>query len=113
MAYVDTEKLKRNIRVNLMPNVDIDGTVAVENAERFFLDLIDKTSTADVVELRHGEWINVPPYRALSGEYLKGQECSVCHSFFVSEGNTPYSNHPYCCECGAKMDGGRKNDGKG
>lgn len=51
MAYVDAEILKRNIRVNLMPNVDIDGTVAVENAERYFLNLIDKTSTADVVEV--------------------------------------------------------------
>ena len=51
MACIDTEKLKRNIRVNLMPNVDIDGTVTVENAERYFLNLIDKTSTADVVEV--------------------------------------------------------------
>ena len=49
--YIDAEGLKRNIRVNLMPNVDIDGTVTVENAERYFLNLIDKTSTADVVEL--------------------------------------------------------------
>ena len=51
MAYIDKELLKRNIRVNLMPNVDIDGTVTVENAERYFLNLIDKTSTADVVEV--------------------------------------------------------------
>lgn len=32
--YIDAETLKRNIRVNLMPNVDVDGTVSVENAER-------------------------------------------------------------------------------
>ena len=51
MAYVDTEKLKTNIRVNFMPTVDIDGTVAVEVAERDFLNLIDKTPTADVVEV--------------------------------------------------------------
>lgn len=51
MAYVDAEKLKKNVRVNLMPNVDVDGTVTVENAERYFLNLIDKTSTADVVEV--------------------------------------------------------------
>ena len=51
MAYVDAEKLKKNVRVNLMPNVDVDGTVTVENAERYFLNLIDKTSTADVVEI--------------------------------------------------------------
>lgn len=49
--YIDAETLKRNIRVNLMPNVDIDGTVSVENAERYFLNLIDKTITADVVEV--------------------------------------------------------------
>ncbi len=51
MAYIDAENLKRNIRVNLMPNVDVDGTVTVENAERYFLNLIDKTSTANVVEV--------------------------------------------------------------
>lgn len=49
--YIDAELLKKNIRVNLMPNVDIDGTVTVENAERYFLNLIDKTSTADVAEV--------------------------------------------------------------
>lgn len=51
MAYIDTEKLKRNIRVNLMPNVDDDGTVTVENAERWFLSLINNQPTADVVEV--------------------------------------------------------------
>lgn len=54
----------------------------------------------------HGQWINIAPYYASNGSYNKAQECSVCHAFFVSPGNTPYSNHPYCCECGARMDGG-------
>lgn len=58
----------------------------------------------DAAPMVHGRWINTPPYYALNGQYNKGQECSVCHAFFVSPGNTPYSNHPYCCECGAKMD---------
>ena len=49
--FIDAEILKRNIRVNLMPNVDFDGLVTVENAERYFLNLIEKTSTADVVEV--------------------------------------------------------------
>ena len=55
--------------------------------------------------VKHGKWVNEPPYTTVDGEYLKGQECSVCHAYFVSKGNTPYSNHPYCCECGARMDG--------
>ena len=67
-------------------------------------DTIKNIPTADVVEVKHGYWINTPPYIAMNGAYNKAQECSVCSAFFVSDGNTPYSNHPYCCECGAKMD---------
>ena len=67
--YIDAEKLKSNIRVNLMPNVDVDGTVTVENAERYFLNLIDKTSTADVVEVvRCGNCLN-----RIKGTYPKCQ----------------------------------------
>ena len=60
----------------------------------------------DYIEpVRHGKWINEPPYKAVDGTWRKGQECSVCHAYFVSDGNKPYRNHPYCCECGAKMEG--------
>mgnify|MGYP002508598211 CR=1 FL=1 len=68
------------------------------------MELLTYAPTVDAVEVVHGRWINTPPYRALNGSYNKAQECSVCHAFFVSPGNTPYSNHPYCCECGARMD---------
>lgn len=95
--YIDAELLKEVV-LGWEPSLD-DEQLEHE---------IDTIPTADVVEIKRGEWINVPPYRTLNGQHLKGQECSVCHSFFVSEGNTPYSNHPYCCECGAKMDGGAK-----
>ena len=90
-----------------------DTVLRIINNQRvvplFYRELLQEhiklEAPADVSEVKDGKWINIPPYRALNGQYLKGQECSVCHSFFVSEGNTPYSNHPYCCECGAKMDG--------
>lgn len=70
------------------------------------MGVLDDVPAADVVPVVHGYWINTPPYRAVNGSYKKGQECSVCNAFYVSDGNTPYSNHPYCAECGAKMDGG-------
>lgn len=60
---------------------------------------------ADFVEVVHGYWMHEPPYYALNGKYLKASECSNCYAFFVSNGNEPYSDHPYCCECGARMDG--------
>lgn len=52
--------------------------------------------TADVEEVRHGEWIDK--------EYF-GVEvpvCSVCESE-----STHYEYHSFCPNCGAKMDGGK------
>lgn len=54
--YVNADTVKLDIRRYLMPNVDDDGTVTVENAERYFLNLLDNAPAADVVEVRHGEW---------------------------------------------------------
>lgn len=97
MAYIDAEKLKSNIRVNIMPNVDIDGTVTVENAERYFLNLIDKTSTDDVVEVKNSEWIL---HNDGSGT------CKVCgrHQKHIWD---MCAWQKYCGHCGAKMDGGK------
>lgn len=102
MAYVDTEKLKTNIRVNLMPNVDIDGTVAVEVAERYFLNLIDKTSTADAAEVKHGHWKNVCVFNdnciaicSNCRQLIKERECNA--TAFKLE-------NKFCRNCGAKMD---------
>lgn len=66
----------------------------------------------EVAPVVHGYWINIPPYHAMNGNYNKAQECSVCRAFYVSSGNTPYSNHPYCAECGAKMDLKEEDHGK-
>lgn len=49
--YIDADKLALEVQRYLMPNVDDDGTVTVENAERYFLNLIKKQPTADVVEV--------------------------------------------------------------
>ena len=104
MAYIDAEKLKSNIRVNLMSNVDIDGTVTVENAERYFLNLIDKTSTADVVEVKYGYWIEVSHTgNSKKGRHIKytTKKCSVCG---YCNGRRKTKR---CPNCGAKMDGGK------
>ena len=96
--YIDADVLKRNIRVNLMPNVDVDGTVTVENAERYFLNLIDKTSTADVVEVVHAHWIENFGL-VYQNKVFFGFRCTACNLT-----NNAMSN--YCPNCGAKMDGG-------
>lgn len=64
---------------------------------------VDHMIDHGVTVQEEGHWINIPPYRAINGDYNKAQECPKCHAFFVSNGNEPYSNHPYCCECGARL----------
>ena len=61
-------------------------------------------SSEDKKVIKHGSWINIQPYKTSEGVYKKAHECSVCFSYFISEANEPYFNHPFCCECGAKMD---------
>ena len=60
-------------------------------------DLINEP-TADVVEVKHGEWI----YKEIFG--IEFPECSVCGTQFEDANCEDY---PYCPECGAKMDGRR------
>lgn len=112
--YIDAEIPKKNTRANLMPNVDIDGTITVENAERHFLNLIDKTPTADVEEVRHGEWVLMGTEMFMDGSYasklccsLCSREVGVCHEHDSDKYSYAKVMYPYC-HCGAKMDGTQK-----
>ena len=56
------------------------------------VEMLDNTPTADVVEVRHGEWMVA--YRGRSATVY---ECSEC-------GHLEFGTSDYCV-CGAKMDG--------
>jgi hypothetical protein len=59
---------------------------------------IKEAPTADVAEVKHGEWIyHVDDLFPADGTI----ECSVCHE---EESLLLYNNN-YCPNCGAKMDG--------
>ena len=61
------------------------------------LHLLAKMPTADVVEVKHAKWLNVP--------YTQRYRCSLC-------GNEIYfGKDKFCSECGAKMDGISKERG--
>ena len=110
--YIDREALIKSAEKQRV--VIKDGTSVAEAMRiqgKAFRKCVETVPTADVVEVRHGYWIHEPPYIAPNGKYLKASECSNCHAIFVSNGNEPYSDHPYCCECGAKMYGERKEQG--
>ena len=47
--YGDLDSVKLKVQRYLIPNTDIDGTVDVAVAERWFLKLLDEEPTSDVV----------------------------------------------------------------
>lgn len=70
----------------------------------FVLDCsLPNMPAADVVEVRHGEWVEGAEHFT-NGFYEA--ECSVCGNYIRwNEGNSGEWN--YCPNCGAKMDGGK------
>ena len=59
---------------------------------------LEHAPTADVVEVKHGEWIEIKGEK----ETLGTLTCSCCQYIYARL-------HPknYCPHCGAKMDGGK------
>ena len=62
------------------------------------MNTLDEQPAADVVEVRHGEWIHTD--RAMS--WRGKDECSECHYHTADRIDLSYFN--YCPSCGAKMD---------
>lgn len=108
--YIDADALMQEDLLELWN----DGT-----DQPIFEYIIEKTPTADVVEVRHGRWIE-------DGYYDKPCVCSNCgeEAKYISrfeetfdydmeenlqstgyEEIREYIRTPYCPNCGAKMDG--------
>lgn len=63
---------------------------------------------ADFAEVKNGEWTRVDVMGNGYGQiYYQHKDCGISSTELY---RCPYE---YCPRCGAKMDGGRKNDGKG
>ena len=68
-----------------------------------FVRLVNFAPAADVVEVRHGRWIE--DERTYPGPGLKNNLCSVCGEIAGSwkEGLEPGRKWAYCPNCGARM----------
>lgn len=111
--YIDADELIEEIKPLKISlgGKDIFADIAKESV----LKIIDEQPTADVVEVKHGEWQLKSEIRRFLEEideefYI---ECPFCHRVyyvpfeFEDEKMLEYAkkNYPYC-NCGAKMDGG-------
>ena len=75
-------------------------------------NVIKSAPTADVVEVRHGKWIeNQEP---LGWCDVDCAECSACHESWIIDEDSSIEDYEcmwhYCPNCGAKMDGGSNNN---
>lgn len=70
------------------------------------IEIFENEPTADVVEVKHGEWIDVTEeHTTVAGVKMSGvysYKCSLC-------GRREINKEPYC-NCGAKMNGGKKGE---
>lgn len=80
-----------------------DGLNAYEKA--YCIDIVRKIPAADVAPVRHGRWVD---------HCVRDWRCSECGDKIIkfrSVDGYCYDDKPnFCPNCGAKMDGGDKND---
>ena len=110
--YIDAEDLKAVIKSNDWSNPVVPDVVGV---------IIDRTPTADVVEVRHSKikWVNRPiaaQYATVTDEHGEKHHGKVCDR--IKKNPVGYCGEcgkrlddtfmNYCPSCGAKMDGERR-----
>lgn len=98
--YIEREELLKDINETVvftvrngvkLPTSEMRGANKV-------IDRIKSAPTADVVEVRHGEWIS----NGLTQDYV----CSECSGMApVDCEKEDFYESNYCPNCGAKMDG--------
>lgn len=108
MAYIDRDKLLEE----LQEEIDFESAMYTEEQNKWFKrglkcayrDAKNQPS-ADVVEVRHGEWTVKTDFKTpLSHAYIRKEIiyiCPYCNKVYRSKMN-------FCGNCGAKMDGGKK-----
>ena len=101
--YIERETVVTKVKTYIMPNVDIDGSVSIENAERYFLNLLAETPAADVAEVKHGKW-ETGHYEGGIFDGMNFEKCSVCQFERLFEDVNFKTTFNYCPHCGAKMD---------
>jgi hypothetical protein len=102
--YIDADKLNDEYY-----EMFHHGTMAVKSVLSVFVDLLEKQPTADVVEVKHGEWM---PYES---EEPYGDEsettwykCSFCGTDAIGRCyDDEWYSYPirtdYCPKCGADL----------
>ena len=101
--YIDADKLYERIRTNDYKLTTKYGSIEYGMRTFEIKEAIDKAPTADVKEVKHGQWNTVYDGSILEhyNSDVYSLTCSIC-------GNTEKYISKFCPSCGARMDGGVK-----
>lgn len=89
--YIDADELIAEIK---SLKISLSGKdIFIDRAKESVLRVIDEQPTADVEEVKHGEW-----------DYIATHDCFSCN---ICKFDSDVAMK-YCGRCGAKMDGGKE-----
>lgn len=96
--YIDAEKIQFAGKTVYDPDYG-DTLIPIKDVRK----AIAQTPTADVQEIKHGNWIVDKRNDSIKSAIAK---CSNCkNDFWYCKGQLQIGKMPYCPKCGAKMDG--------
>lgn len=103
--YIEREALIEQLKIHFDAFYnDFDGKlmysdhICIGEDVDALIDFVNKQPTADVAEVKHGEWIPQVEYNfEKSEDDLAGYCCSECGLFYIEE-------HNFCPNCGALME---------
>lgn len=102
--YTDVDKLEKHFIEDVSKhNLTINGNDYPAFLVDHTLHEIRNAPTADVVEVKHGEWVKYS-----TDLYGSNHKCSKCGNLADEDNSGHYAILTnYCSNCGAKMDGGK------
>lgn len=98
------ENKKRMIDANRLVQYINADPYLTESEQSYVRCSVSRQPTVDAVEMVHGEWvIERSPVEA---EF----KCSECGYLYINADSYAKEEYNYCPNCGAKMDGERKDN---
>lgn len=97
--YINTDNLINELSAACMPIYE-KGITGILGDNSSIADIINEQPTADVQEVKHGEWLKPSNDSVDSKQWI----CSECKGLTETAYYCGHCYYNYCPNCGARMD---------
>lgn len=102
--YIEKQALLKKMYASHTVPLLMGHTTDEDVMFKTMVSIVEEQPTADVVEVKQGEWIK---FSLGSFDYVDRYQCSVCRNIVLSYPKN-IDSFIYCHKCGARMKGGNK-----